>query len=188
MERRVCRSLCLAAACAVLLALPAQAQDTDKQFTGSWVHYLNATGGANGPFLPALMTFHSDGTMTGSSSLMFGSPAFPLATITYSPIHAVWEKAGPKSIAVTSLFFAFELDGRAHSYTRNRIVLELGKDRDTYTGMLYLDELHCGAIGVFSCPDPLDPEQTWTPNPNMPTGGYQVTGYRIKVVPYPDMP
>ena len=137
MERRVCRSLCLAAACAVLLALPAQAQDTDKQFTGSWVHYLNATGGANGPFLPALMTFHSDGTMTGSSSLMFGSPAFPLATITYSPIHAVWEKAGPKSIAVTSLFFAFELDGRAHSYTRNRIVLELGKDRDTYTGMLY---------------------------------------------------
>jgi len=189
MTNRVWRFLVVAAVvCAVVLLLPAplQAQDTDNQFTGSWIHYLNATNLETGPFLPALLTYHPDGTMNASSSLMFGSPSLPLAPVRYSPIHAVWEKIGYKSIAVTSYFIAFDPDGRMHGYQRNRAVFELGADRDTYAGMLFLDELHCGAIGVFSCPDPLDPSLEWTPNPNMPPGGYQVTARRFKVIPYPE--
>jgi hypothetical protein len=124
--------------------------------------------------------------MNASSSLMFGSPAMPAAPLRYSPIHAVWEKIGRESIAVTSLFFSFSPDGRLTGYQRNRIVLQLSRDRDTYTGLLYLDALPCGAIGVFDCPNPLDPSADWTPNPNMPPGGYQVTGYRITVVAYPN--
>jgi hypothetical protein len=175
-----------AAACAALsLPAPARAQDADTQFKGSWIHYLNASGLPSGPYLPTLITFHADGTMNASSSLMFGSPAMPAAPLRYSPIHAVWEKIGPKSIAVTSLFFSFDPDGRMTGYQRNRIVLELGDDRDTYTGLLYLDALPCGAIGVFSCPNPLDPTASWMPNPNMPQGGYRVTGYRLKLVAYP---
>ena len=186
MRSSVWRSLCVgAAACAVLsLAVPSQAQNSDNQFTGSWIHYLNATGSETGPYLPTLITFHADGTMNASSSLMFGSPAMPAAPLRYSPIHAVWEKIGRKSIAVTSLFFSFSPEGLMTGYQRNRIVLQLSRDRDTYTGLLYLDVLPC-ANGVFSCPDPLDPSADWTPNPNMPPGGYQVTGYRIKVVAYP---
>lgn len=188
MRSSVWRSLCVgAAACAVLsLPVPSQAQNSDNQFTGSWVHYLNATGLESGPYLPTLITFHADGTMNASSSLMFGSPAMPAAPLRYSPIHAVWEKIGRKSIAVTSLFFSFSPEGRLIGYQRNRIVLQLSRDRDTYTGLLYLDALPCGAIGVFDCPNPLDPSADWTPNPNMPPGGYQVTGYRIKVVAYPN--
>ena len=185
MERRVCRSLSLAAACAVLLALPAQAQTTENQFTGSWIHYLAVAGT---PGLPTLVTIHSDGTMNASSSVMFGSPAMPAAPIRYSPVHGVWQKVGPKSIQATNLFFWFAHDGRMLGYQRNRIVFKLGADRDTYAGLLFLEQLECGPMGVFQCPDPLDPSLTWTANPNMPPGGYQVTGYRIKVVPYPDVP
>ena len=175
----------LTVAALVFCVAPLSAQDTNQQFTGSWIHYLNVTGNEPGPFLPTLLTIHRDGTMTASSSLMFGSPSMPSAPIRYSPVHSVWEKTGPNSIAVTSLFFGFDPDGRMHGYQRNRILIELGDDRDTYTGMLFLDELHCGAIGVFSCPNPLDPTAEWTPNPNMPPGGYKVIGKRLKVVPYP---
>ena len=175
----------VAASCAVLtLPVPAQAQNADTQFTGSWIHYLNASGLPSGPYLPTLITFHSDGTMTASSGLMFGSPSMPFAPLRYSPIHAVWEKSGPKAIAVTSLFFSFDPEGRMTGFQRNRIVLELAGDRNTYSGWLFLDSLACPS-GVFSCPNPLDPTASWTPNANMPQGGYQVTGYRLKVVDYP---
>jgi hypothetical protein len=185
MRCNVWRSLPAAAACALLaLAAPVQAQDADAQFTGSWIHYLNASGLPSGPYIPTLITFHSDGTMMASSALMFGSPSMPYAPVRYSPVHAVWEKIGPKTIAVTSLFFATDPEGRMTGYQRNRIVLELAGDRHTYTGLLFLDMLACPS-GVFSCPNPLDPAGTWTPNPNMPQGGYQVTGYRLKVVDYP---
>jgi len=169
---------------AVLLAGPAAAQNTDQQFTGSWIHYLNVSGTSSGPLLPALVTIQSDGTMIISSGLMFGSPSMPAAPVRYSPLHFVWEKAGPKTITGTGLFFVFDPDGKMHSYQRNRFVIQLSNDRDTYTGLIFLDELHC-PNGVFSCPYPQDPSATWTPNPNMPAGGYLVTGKRLKVVPYP---
>ena len=186
MRNKGYRLLCLlVGVCLVaLLAAPAAAQDTDKQFTGSWIHYLNVSGTPSGPLLPGLVSIHADGTIMISSGLMFGSPSMPAAPVRYSPVHLIWEKTGPKTIAVTGLFFVFNPDGVLHGYQRNRMILTLGADRDTYTGMVFLDELHC-PNGVFSCPYPQDPSATWTPNPNMPAEGYMATGKRLKIVPYP---
>lgn len=172
-----------AAGGAVLLMLgtPAHAQvsgSSDTQFVGTWIHNVEMMPGASAP---ALVTIHADGTLMVSSSFMFGWPGGPGG---FSPIHAVWEKAGLKSIAITSIFFVFDANGMMTGYQRNRCSLWLGHDRDSYTGVEFMETLPCPA-GAFSCPDPLDPAATWTPNPGMPADGYPTSGARLKVVRVP---
>jgi hypothetical protein len=167
-------SLCIAAATGavlLMLGMPAHAQasgSSGTQFVGTWIH--NVAGG------PALVTIHSDGTLMVSSSFMFGRPGWP---VRFSPIHAVWEKTGPKSIAITSIFFVFDADGMMTAYQRNRCFLRLGHDRDSYTGVEFMETLPCEA---GSCPDPLDPTAQWIPSDTMPETGYPSSGARLKVV------
>ena len=92
---------------AVLLAGPAAAQNTDQQFTGSWIHYLNVSGTPSGPLLPALVTIQSDGTMIISSGLMFGSPSMPAAPVRLLP--------APLRLG----------ESRPQDYYRDRLVLRL---------------------------------------------------------------
>jgi len=166
---KVCRSLVVVlAACALTLAVPAQAQDTDKQFAGSWIHWLQMPSG----FVPNLVTIHHDGTLTVTSAFVFGGGVLPSR---FSPVHGVWEKVGPDSIKVTSLFFVFDTNGSIMALQRNICTLELAADRDSYTGSETMARTPCSS--TFGCPDPLDPQTVWAP-----AGIFPVTADRMKVV------
>nr|MCU0256742.1 hypothetical protein [Vicinamibacterales bacterium] len=89
----------------------------------------------------------------------------------YTPGRWVWADLVTADVAAAADFYRQVFGWTFETYGAE-------DDRDTYTGLLYLDALPCGAIGVFSCPNPLDPTASWMPNPNMPQGGYRVTGYR----------
>ncbi len=173
------RSLTLIASAVLLvivLAASANSQATgtaNNHFWGTWIHNVELFPGGTAP---ALVTIHSDGTMSVSSSFMFGMPGMP---IRMSPIHTVWEKTGPKSIAATSIFFVFDADGVMTGYQRNRCTLTASDDFNSYTGKEYMDTLACPA-GAFSCPDPTDPAAVWVPNQGMPAGGYPASARRLQ--------
>jgi hypothetical protein len=178
------RSLLFAMAAAlafVFLTMPSisQAQPannlpdaSDNHFWGTWVHNVE------GMPVPALITIHSDGTLYGSAGFMFG---FGNQNMRLSPIHGVWEKTGPKSIAATSIFLVFDGNGYITGYQRNRCTLNYDKGLDSYTGVEFMEITSCGAQG---CPNPLDPATVWTPFyfMGMPPAGYPVSGGRLKMV------
>ncbi|HSK48409.1 MAG TPA: hypothetical protein VLA05_10475, partial [Coriobacteriia bacterium] len=86
--------------------------------------------------------------------------------------------------SVTSFFFLFDAEGNIAALQRNTCLLQLGADRATYTGTEVMERAYCSGASVFGCPNPVDPDTVWTPDPDMPPGGYPVTAYRIKAVPY----
>jgi hypothetical protein len=173
MTNRTHRSLLVAAVCVFALAVPAQAQDTDNQFTGSWFHYVQGA--------PNLVTIHPDGTLTVTSAWLFGGGGAPIRV---SPVHAAWEKVGPGRVSVTSFFFLFDAEGNIAALQRNTCLLRLGADRATYTGTEVMERAYCSGDSVFGCPNPFDADTVWTPVPGMPPSGYPVMAYRIKAVPY----
>lgn len=169
MKGRIGRLACVVAFVVLALAGPAQAQDTDNQFTGTWVHWSPTEGGP----VPNLVTIHPDGTLTVTSWFMFGGG---VSENRISPIHAVWEKAGPNSIRVTSMFFVFDGTGSLLALQRNSCTLQLGASHDRYTGTETMLMTPCAS--TFKCPDPFDPDTPW-----VPAGGpFDVIGQRLKVV------
>lgn len=172
------RSLGIAVTAIVgMLAIPANAQgpSNDNQVWGVWVHKIHIPAG----HIPGLVTNHFDGTSSVSSSLMFGGLSG--GTKLQSPIHNIWEKAGPSSIVRTSLFFTFDENGVLTGYQRNRTRVTFSRDFKSYTGKEFMETLACPS--PVTCPDPLDPTATWTPFPGMPSDGFTVSGKRASIVP-----
>jgi hypothetical protein len=76
------------------------------QFWGTWVWQ---TSYPSGNVIPALVTYHIDGTVTGSDGTIFGVSAS--ATTRVTPMHGVWERTGWQSLGGTSLYMIFNATG-----------------------------------------------------------------------------
>ncbi len=130
---------------------------------GTWVWRTNLPTPTNpAASLPALVTLHVDGTMTGLDGLMFGG--LPMNTTRTSPIHAVWEPTGWRRIGGTGLWLIFDSQApyKLIAFGRSRSDLRLTRDGEGLEGTMFLETLPC-AVPV-GCPDPLDPGAVWVPN------------------------
>jgi len=181
------RRLLLLLAVIVLLAAPAglvagsnsnQGQAEGYQPAGSWVWWTSfGTPGS----VPALVTYHTDGTLSGADGLMFLTPDGGKI----SPIHGVWERTGPKGFGGASLYMLYNPAGTLVGFARARSALHFVDDPDHIEGVMFVDiGLPC-ASPPFGCPDPVSPGATWTPHPMMPPGGFPVSATRIHRVETP---
>jgi hypothetical protein len=133
----------------------ALAKARDIQQWGTWVWQYGAAG--SGLQFPALVTFHQDGTLICSDSMMFGG--FPGSPFKTSPIQGVWERTGAKSFGGTSLYFIFDpTTGGVIMYGRARSSLHFEQDFDHIYGEMVAETLPIGE-------DPLDPDALWQPYP-----------------------
>jgi hypothetical protein len=141
-----------------------------------WGTYVWQTQMGSGNLLPALITFHVDGTITGSDGSMFGALNPKIRT---TPLHGVWERTGWQSIGGTSLYVVFDATtGAVMKYGRARSSLQFAGDFNSFKGKIFIESLICAT--PLTCPNPLDPAAKWDPNPTMPFDGFTVTGQRLE--------
>ena len=149
---------------ALALTPPASAKDpATEQPWGTWIWWTYTPAGAA---LPALVTFHEDGTVAGSDFRMFGGTASNLPRRT-TPLHGVWERTGPHTIGVTSLYLVYDaLSTRLIGFGRTRATLEFTpEDFDRFEGTMFVDFLSCGTPAT--CPNPQDRSAAWKPYDTM---------------------
>lgn len=145
---------------------------------GTWVWRTYVGPGLT---LPALITFHSDGTITGSDATMFGG--VPGAETKTTPIHGVWERTGRQSIGGTGLYLIFDsASGVLIAMGRSRSSLQFATGFESFQGKMFVETLAC-ATGPLTCPNPLDPNAQWVAFPGMPQDGFEVSGALLARVP-----
>ncbi len=112
---------------------------------------------------------------------MFGG--LPGSTTRTSPLHGIWESAGPRRIGGTSLWLIFDApSGVLVAIGRCRTALQMARDGEELEGKMFLEMLTCN--GPLGCQDPLDPAAQWQPYPNLPpTAFLSVTAKRLHRVP-----
>ena len=118
--------------------------------------------------MPALLTLNFDGTLTVGVGI----------GTTYGPGHGVWVKTGGSSIGATTLVVLFDTFGVLTGYQRNRCLPWFNKHFNSYQGVEFMETVSCEV--PFSCPDPLDPATQWNAIPQMPPGGFPVSGKRVQ--------
>ena len=170
----------------VAAAIAANAQTSRSIWSGHWGQvwgtFYFLTTYPSGNLIPTLVTYHVDGTITGSDGTMFG--AVPTATIRVSPLHGVWERTGFQSIGGTSLYLVFNASGGLMAVGRARSSLQFADDFESFQGKLFVETLPCNAGPPLSCPDPLDPAANWTvATHTQPGDGFPVTAVRVARVP-----
>ncbi len=152
-----------------------------------WGTFYFQTTYPNGNVLPTLVTYHVDGTLTGSDGTMFG--ALPTATIRSSPLHGVWERTGFQSIGGTSFYLIFNATGGLTALGRARSSLQFADDFDSFQGKMFVETLPCTQGPPVSCPDPLDPAAKWVlANPAQPKDGFTVSAVRVARIPAGPLP
>lgn len=147
---------------ALALDLPTLAKDPAMPEVQPWGTWIWSTYTSTGAALPALVTFHQDGTVAGSDFSMFGGTASNLPRRA-TPFHGVWERTGPHTIGSTSLYLVYDaLSTRLIGFGRTRAALEFTPgDFDYFEGTMFVDVLSCGTPAT--CPDPQDPSAAWKP-------------------------
>lgn len=152
-------SVAIAAVCLVATAprtIVTAQYDEGYQPIGTWAWSTHRPSGGT---FPALVTYHRDGTITGSDGLMFGIDYPPaLNETTMSPFQGVWERTGPHTFKGTSLWLQFAPEGTVIGWGRVRSDLHYVGDPDHFEGMMYLESLPCPT--PFTCPDPVT--SVWT--------------------------
>src|SRR5579871_1187854 len=144
--------------------------------SGTWLWHSQP---APGIYMPALITYHLDGTITGADS----AGGMPQSAIRTGPLHGVWVRTGANSIGGTSIMFLFDAySGVLMAFARARSSLQFSDDSSQFQGKMFLERMPCPA-GPPSCPDPLDPATMWMPWPGMPVDGFPVTGSRLLGLP-----
>jgi hypothetical protein len=177
--RNIILGVALFAAAVAVAAEPQEVRSNLYSHWGQiWGSYVWQTQMGSGSQLPALITFHIDGTVTGSDGSMFGALN---ANIRTTPLHGVWERTGWQSIGGTSLYLVFDAaTGAVLKYGRSRSSLQFADDFNHFQGKMFIESLTCGT--PLTCPDPLDPVAKWQANPMMPPDGFPVTGKRLERV------
>lgn len=170
----------------VATTIAANAQTSRSIWSGHWGQvwgtFYFQTAYPNGNVLPTLVTYHIDGTLTGSDGTMFG--AMPTATLRISPLHGVWERTGFQSIGGTSLYLIFNATGGLIALGRARSSLQFADDFESFQGKMFVEMLSCNTGPPVSCPDPLDPAANWVlANPAQPKDGFTVSAVRVARVP-----
>jgi hypothetical protein len=169
------------AAAALFLLSPSAVNAADTQtLTGTFVVWAELGPGVQ---VPALHTYHSDGTITSSDVLMFGGLGIP---IRITPMHGVWERTGPSAFATTNLFLVYDASSSLLiGFGRARAAVFTGKDADQISGTAYAEFLPCPS--PFACPDPQAAGAAWAPFPGVPPS-LTLTGTRLRLVPPPLLP
>ncbi len=176
-----------AAALGLAFATPAaDAQTSRSIWSGHWGQvwgtFYFLTTYPNGNVIPTLVTYHVDGTITGSDGTMFG--AMPTATVRITPLHGIWERTGFQSIGGTSLYLVFNAAGGLTAVGRARSSLQFADDFESFQGKMFVEMLSCTAGPPVSCPDPLDPAAKWVlANPAQPRDGFPVAAVRVARIP-----
>ena len=170
-----------ALAVAALFLIPAiavNAADT-QTLAGTWVVWAEIRPGVR---VPALHTYHSDGTITSSDTLMFGG--LPGVSIRISPLHGVWERTGPSTFATTNLALIYDAGSSLLiGFGRARATASFGKsDPDQVSGTASVEFLPCPS--PFACPDPQAVDAAWVPFPGLPPS-LPVTATRLRLVQAP---
>jgi len=145
---------------------------------GTWILATHLVTDGAPPSLPTIVTLHKEGTANSSPANMFGTSGAGLRWV--SPLHDVWERTGPQTIGTTCIAFIFQAGtGRLLGFGRVRGELEL-EDFDHLRGQMYFDFLPCPAPQF--CPDPVDPEATWSVWPGTSPQGHAVSAVRLRRV------
>jgi len=169
----------LLAGAASTMAIAAQ-QDEGYQPWGTWAWSTHRPVVAGGGTLPAIITYHRDGTLSGSDGIMYGIDYPPAHNPKKeSLLHGVWERTGPLSFRGTSLWLLFAENGNVIGWGRARSDLHFVGDPDHFEGTMYVDSLPCPT--PFTCPDPITSE--WT----SPVTVRAVSGVRLSRVEPPGM-
>ncbi len=174
----------LAVAALFLISSPAMNAADRQTLAGTWVLWAELPVAPGVQIqVPALHTYHSDGTFTSSDVLTFGG--LPGITLRITPMHGVWERTGQNAFATTNLFLVYDATsslligfGRARatvSYT--------GNDADQISGTAYAEFLPCPS--ALACPDPQGAGATWVvPFPGFPPS-LKITATRLRLVQGP---
>ena len=140
----------------LLGALPGLVAAQEEDGFQPWGTWAWATHRPSGGTFPALITYHKEGTLSGSDGLMYGI-SYPPASISTreSGLHGVWERTGPHSFRGTSYWMNFAPEtGNVISWGRARSDLHFVEgDPDHLEGTMFVDVLPCPT--PFTCPDPV---------------------------------
>jgi len=171
--------------------IAASAQTPRSIWSGHWGQvwgtFYFLTTYPSGNVIPTIVTYHVDGTITGSDGTMFG--AMPTATTRMTPFHGVWERTGFQSIGGTSFYLVFNATGGLSALGRVRSSLQFADDFESFQGKMFVEMLPCTQGPPVSCPDPLDPAAKWVvATPTQPKDGFSVTAVRIARVPAGPLP
>ena len=160
---------------AAVLFLPVSgyAQGTGSNQNQPWGLWSQKIPVGPGLSIHEVLSFHFDGTLTGTGSLLFGGvPPFGVARA--SSIHGVWQKTGPRTIEGTAYAYNFDsVTGIVSNYVRSRWTIEFSADFNSYTGTASLATLACPT--PLTCPDPANPSAVWTPR----FSGFTILGSRL---------
>ena len=153
------------------------------QPSGTWIWSTYTPAGAA---LPALVTFHQDGAVAGADFSMFGGTTSNLSRRT-TPFRGVWERTGPHTIGVTSLYLVYEAaTGRLIGFGRTRSTIEFTPgDLDHFEGTMFVDVLSCATPAT--CPDPQDSSAAWKPYDTM-VPSFVVSAKRLHRVEVGELP
>jgi hypothetical protein len=158
------------------LAVPAASELWRPTLTGTWYF---ATGVGPGAAVPAVATFHDDGTVVYSDALTYGG--VPLFPVKFTPFLGVWRMTGFGKFGGTSVGLMFDPTTNVIvGLERARSALRFDRDLGHVVGTIYLETAMC--TGPFACPDPTDPAVVWTPVGD-PVNGFPVTLSRLSRVP-----
>ena len=147
-----------------------------------WGTFYFLTTYPSGNVIPTVVTYHVDGTITGSDGTMFG--VTPSATTRLTPFHGVWERTGFQSIGGTSFYLVFSATGGLIAVGRVRSSLQFADDFESFQGKMFVEMLPCTQGPPVGCPDPLDPAAKWVlATPTQPKDGFPVSAVRVARVP-----
>lgn len=129
--------------------------------------------------LPALITFHRDGTFTAVDGGDFGALAeLPFNQTTQQ---GVWQWSGGKEFVATGMILSFsrefEMEGQLDNVSKTRIDIEFGNDPDEFTAVVSQEFWFCPS--TFFCPDPF----TAPPDLVVPSegSGFSILARRLRV-------
>ena len=165
-----------------LLSPVVNAADT-QTLAGTWVVWVELTVSPGVQVqVPALHTYHSDGTITSSDVLSLGG--LPGNPFRITPMHGVWERTGPSVFATTSLFLVYDASSSLLiGFGRARTTLSFAKDDpDQASGTAKAEFLLC--LSPFACPDPQAADAAWVSFPGFPPS-LPVTATRLRLVQGP---
>jgi hypothetical protein len=151
--------------------------------TWAWQTSLPVSPGLEMP-LPALVTYHIDGTVSVADATMLGGLPAAANPFMYTPGQGVWEHTGHHEFGGTSLYLRFDRStGILLGILRSRAHIEFGADFDHIKGTMHLDFLSCSS--PLTCPDPVSaPPEAW--QSFGPVSDFSFTATRLHVVPMPE--
>ena len=161
------RAMAYVTAIAVAIILSAapnwSAADADSHGSTLWgTWYVTFDFGLNAN-IPAVATFHRDGTLVTSDGSDFGGPPFLVQS---TPLRGVWVRTGAGTFEGAALYLNGDVvTGELVTITNARLLIQFGNGFDHIRGTVFLDTFQCPT--PFTCPDPLtaDPDTSSPPIP-----------------------